>query len=102
MDRAKTNGMSVAALVMSGLTVILGSNLIFALMAGGLGITFALLSRGDRRMSVSSKVALIVCIVGIIASIIITAYMMTAMVRSGAMEYYIHMFEDAIRQQQLY
>ena len=99
MERGRTNSMAIAAIVMSGLSVLFASNMIFAFTAGGLGITFALLSRGDRRMSTMAKVALVVCIAGIIASFIITVYMTVSMINSGAMEYYMHLFEDAMREQ---
>ena len=99
MERARTNSMAIAAVVMSVLSVLLASNLIFAMMAGAMGITFALLSRGDGSMSTVAKVALFISIAGIIASIVMTIYMTVAMINSGAMDYYMQIFEDSLREQ---
>ncbi|HIU78843.1 MAG TPA: hypothetical protein IAB09_05415 [Candidatus Avilachnospira avicola] len=97
MERTHKDGMTVASLIMSGITVIFGSNLLAACLAGGLGMTFALLSRGEGKMSLAARIAFIICIIGVIASIIITVYMAIALINSGAMEYYMHILEDELR-----
>lgn len=101
MERQRTNGMTVAALVLGSVTVLFCSSLFVALTAGGVGMTLALLSRGDERMSFAAKVAFIICVVGAVASLAITMYILISMVNSGAMDYYMHLLDDTMRQQYL-
>ncbi len=97
MGRARTNGMTAAAIVMSALTVLFGSSLLTACLCGGLGMTFAMLSRDDGRLSIGARVALIISVLGVVASVIITVYMVKSLIESGALEYYMHILEDELR-----
>lgn len=71
---AKSNGLSVAALVCGILGCLLMCSMIFSIVFGSLAIIFALLSRGDSmRFTGQTRAALILGILAIIFSVIIFA-----------------------------
>ncbi len=94
MGISKKNSMAIASVVMSACAVTMSSNIMSAMFFGGLGITFAQLSKTEEKMSTLARIGLGVSIVAIIASLMMMVAFGLSLARSGMLDYYMTVLED--------
>ncbi|MDO4266007.1 MAG: hypothetical protein Q4C63_06020 [Eubacteriales bacterium] len=75
-ERPKANGMAIASLIM-GIIAIPASFLLLGGMFAGLGITFSLLSRGERKLSGVAVAGLVCSLFALVPSFVISALLLS-------------------------